>query len=60
MFHASRESFLYLKEFYIGELHPQERSLVPCNIPPSEDFLQQLREYTSFRMPVAQKVYKSF
>ena len=60
VFHASRESFLYLKEFYIGELEPSDRALVPCEVPPSEDFLQQLHEYTSFRMPISQKVFKSF
>jgi len=60
VFHATRESFLYIKEFYIGELDPSDRSLVSCEVPPSQDFLQQLREYTGFRMEVAQKVFKSF
>jgi cytochrome b involved in lipid metabolism len=23
VYHSSRESFLYLREFYIGELHPK-------------------------------------
>ena len=27
--------------------------------PPSQDFLQQLREYTAWRLPV-ERVYKSF
>ncbi|KAK9814395.1 hypothetical protein WJX72_005174 [[Myrmecia] bisecta] len=61
VYHASRESFLYLKEFYIGELRPEDRPLVPC-APPSQDFLQQLRQYTTFRMPVDGHVraFKSF
>ncbi|MEW5318093.1 MAG: hypothetical protein WDW38_009344 [Sanguina aurantia] len=59
IYHASRESFLYLKDFYIGELLPEERSKVtqgavsssPEEAPPSADFLQQLQEYTSgFRL----------
>ena len=29
MYHVSRESFLYLSEFYIGEIEPQDRPLVP-------------------------------
>lgn len=62
MYHVSRESFLYLKEFYIGELDPSDRALVQAPEPgPSEEFMQQLREYTTFRMQVqAPKVYKSF
>jgi hypothetical protein len=33
---------------------------VPCKEKPSEDFMQQLREYTRFRMHVERKTYKSF
>jgi hypothetical protein len=67
LYHASRESFLYLREFYIGELLPGED--LPQGggnpAPPSEDFLEQLRAYTSeFRMPAAQlpegRAFKSF
>jgi hypothetical protein len=29
IYHASRQSFLYLKEFYIGELAAADRPLVP-------------------------------
>lgn len=60
VYHVSRESFLYLKEFYIGELAPEDAELVPCEEKPSSDFIQQLREYTPFRMHVEQKVFKSF
>jgi hypothetical protein len=54
MYHASRESFLYLAEFYIGELVPEELPHVPLGgkQPPSSDFLAQLREYTAFRQPM--------
>jgi len=61
MYHASRESFLYLRDFYLGEIHPDDRGLVPqggedrargrAAEPPGPDFLQQLREYTeAFRL----------
>ena len=49
------ESFLYLKHFYIGEVRCADR-LTPGVIPSvpgppaSDDFLQQLREYTDFRL----------
>jgi hypothetical protein len=29
VYHVSRESFLYLSEFYIGEVAPEDRPLVP-------------------------------
>ena len=29
VYHVSRESFLYLSEFYIGEVVPEDRPLVP-------------------------------
>ena len=51
LYHASRESFIYLQQFYQGELLPAERGVVPApDEPPSADFLQQLREFTSWRM----------
>ena len=47
-------------EFYRGELLPADMHLVPQpEEPPSQDFLQQLREYTAWRLPV-ERVYKSF
>ena len=50
VYHASRESFLYLQEFYIGELDPRDRPRVPAGAePPSREFLAQLRAYTGFR-----------
>jgi hypothetical protein len=66
MYHASRESFVYLKEFYMGELDPADRGQLPAGTePPSADFLAQLREYTTFRMPPdarrhKPKAFKSF
>lgn len=62
MYHSSRESFLYLKEFYIGEVSARDRAeLVPSPEPaPSEDFIRQLRQYTTFRLvsePTAVRVH---
>lgn len=58
MYHASRESFLYLAGFYIGELVPEDAPHVPQGgkQPPSADFLVQLREYTAFRQPMLQQL----
>jgi hypothetical protein len=44
------------QEFYQGELHPADRADLPMGgkEPPSADFLQQLRQYTSqYRMAEA-------
>lgn len=63
IYHATRESFMYLKEFYMGELDPTERGQVPHGKePPSQDFLTQLRAFTQFRMKSdeLQKSFKSF
>ena len=50
-----------LQEFYLGELDPADLESVPCKERPSADFMQQLRDYTPFRMQVEQpKVFKSF
>jgi hypothetical protein len=53
IYHASRQSFLYLKEFYIGELAEEDLGHVkqPTNCPPqakvSEAFIEQLDRMTS-------------
>ena len=63
LYHASRESFTYLREFYIGELLPEERELVPSgDEAPSAEFMQQLREFSmAFRMDVEHvPTHKSF
>lgn len=67
LYHCTRESFLYLKELYVGELAPEDRhrlqapksSDVYDSPEPSADFLEQLRQYTPFRMEV-KTVWKSF
>jgi hypothetical protein len=59
---VSRESFMYLKHFYIGELREEDRAEVPSDVPGSEHFMHQLREYTTFRIvttPLIQ-TFKSF
>ena len=57
LYHSSRESFLYLKHFYVGEVFADDRASVPLvpGPPASDDFLQQLREYTEdFRVDAAE------
>jgi cytochrome b involved in lipid metabolism len=47
LYHASRESFIYLREFYRGEVLHQDREAVPRpSVEPSDDFMKQLREWT--------------
>lgn len=63
VYHASRESFLYLKHFYIGELSADSLDrLAPLDPPPSPAFLQQLQQHTPFRLPVVRNGarFKSF
>jgi len=64
VYHSSRESFLYLQEFYIGDLLPRDAAKVPRPDEPSPEFLAQLRAFTTFRVKVdertVEKVYKSF
>ena len=36
VYHSSRESFTFLKHFYVGELKPEDRELVP--LPSSKEF----------------------
>jgi hypothetical protein len=53
IYHASRQSFLYLKEFYIGELAEEDLPLVPRppgNAEPSAAFMEQLRRVTPWRL----------
>ena len=52
VYHASRESFLFLSHFYMGEIAREDAHRVPQpKEPPSVDFLEQLREYCgSFRI----------
>ena len=56
MYHVSSASFLYLKSFYIGELHPGTQ-LEKRDLKPSDGFLQKLRLYTDqWRVKVEEKV----
>jgi len=63
LYHASRESFIYLREFYTGEILPSDRDAVPrSDVEPSDDFLAQLRQWTKdFRLEDdVEKAFKSF
>ena len=49
LYHSSRESFLYLKHFYVGEVRSEDRHKVPLvrgEARASDELLAQLREYT--------------
>ncbi len=56
IYHCSRQSFLYLKEFYIGELRPEdvpiaiERSINAGKATQSETFTSHLAERTQWRL----------
>lgn len=67
IYHASRQSFLYLKEFYIGEIAEEDLPFITkgsTNIEPSAAFLEQLNKITSWRLKLNELVnyqtYKSF
>ncbi len=48
LYHASRESFTYLKEFYIGEIVAEDVPRVPLEEETaSADFMLQLREFSA-------------
>jgi cytochrome b involved in lipid metabolism len=65
MYHVSKQSFLYLKQFYIGELAPSDiPQLEGHYIKASDGFLQSLRGYTEeWRVKIKEgedaKVHKS-
>ena len=56
IYHASRQSFLYLKEFYIGELAEEDKSKLPmpegseAEQAASDAFLETLRLHTKWRL----------
>ena len=62
VYHSSRESFVYLQEFYVGEVVAKDRGGVPQpEEAASPEFMEQLRQYTApFRMPEEDRAYKSF
>lgn len=50
MYHVSRQSFLYLKQFYIGEFDPEDKISLKSSaegVSASDAFLQLLRNYTA-------------
>lgn len=71
LYHVSRQSFLYLKEFYIGELALQDRPLLPLpnaidtggDVRASDAFIAELRRHTPWRLrpdQLAEPSHKSF
>ena len=54
IYHASKQSFLYLKEFYIGELAEEDLVLVPSpkkeGVSASPAFLEQLNKLSKWRL----------
>uniref|UniRef100_A0A7S2KMS2 Cytochrome b5 heme-binding domain-containing protein n=1 Tax=Leptocylindrus danicus TaxID=163516 RepID=A0A7S2KMS2_9STRA len=67
MYHVSRQSFLYLKSFYIGELDPDDVKTLRSSgegVSASPAFLKSLRSFTEWRVKVnnsaAMEVHKSF
>ena len=61
LYHSSRQSFRYLKEFYIGEVAGADRDSVPAPPElPSDAFVEQLRQWTTWRITPEDKVHKSF
>ena len=57
LYHSSKESFLYLKHFYVGEICEEDRERIPkSDALPSREFLKMLRDYCEdFRIPVESK-----
>jgi hypothetical protein len=65
LYHVSRQSFLYLKQFYIGEVAEEDLKLIPNRKDgqlASAGFLEQLKQFTTFRMAhkLEVKAFKSF
>ena len=55
IYHASRQSFKYLKEFYIGELHAEDMERLPASDQlPSPAFLDELRRHTQWRLKASE------
>mmetsp|Transcript_7490 Transcript_7490/g.10145 ORF Transcript_7490/g.10145 Transcript_7490/m.10145 type:complete len:192 (+) Transcript_7490:838-1413(+) len=52
LYHVSKESFMYLRQFYIGEVCQADRELVPRDESASEHFIQQLQEFSAFRIKI--------
>ncbi|KAH8054662.1 hypothetical protein JL722_8601 [Aureococcus anophagefferens] len=68
IYHVSRQSFAYLREFYVGELHRDDAPDVPppATLPPgaataaSPAFLAELRRHTAWRLKDADLVYPTW
>ncbi|TYZ57694.1 hypothetical protein PybrP1_008541 [[Pythium] brassicae (nom. inval.)] len=61
IYHSSRQSFRYLKQFYIGELEQADLALVPRSPEaPSAAFIDELKQYTTWRVTPLVATYKSF
>ena len=68
LYHVSRQSFLYLREFYVGELHPDDLADVPLpnKLPPGGDggaspaFLAELRRHTRWRLKKEELVFPAW
>jgi cytochrome b involved in lipid metabolism len=61
IYHASRQSFRYLKQFYIGELSEFDLAVMPKSAQqPSEAFIHELQQYTTWRIKPQEHTFKSF
>uniref|UniRef100_M4C2G7 Cytochrome b5 heme-binding domain-containing protein n=1 Tax=Hyaloperonospora arabidopsidis (strain Emoy2) TaxID=559515 RepID=M4C2G7_HYAAE len=61
IYHASRQSFRYLQQFYIGELSEFDVAAISMSRDkPSEAFLHELQQYTVWRIKVQEHTFKSF
>ncbi|KAG1693686.1 hypothetical protein DVH05_023088 [Phytophthora capsici] len=61
IYHASRQSFRYLKQFYIGELSEFDLAAMPkSKEKPSEAFIHELQQYTTWRVKPQEHTFKSF
>ncbi|KAF4046118.1 Cytochrome b5-like Heme/Steroid binding domain [Phytophthora infestans] len=61
IYHASRQSFRYLKQFYMGELSEFDIAVMPkSKEQPSEAFIQELQQYTTWRIKPQEHTFKSF
>jgi len=63
MYHLSRRSFVYLEQFYIGDLKLADISKVPVREgekEPSSGFLEQLRDFTQWRVKPTEEGIKTF
>ncbi|GLE10905.1 hypothetical protein PINS_up023177 [Pythium insidiosum] len=61
IYHSSRQSFRYLKQFYIGEIYDADLAQIPkSHATPSAAFVEELKEYTTWRVTPVVPTFKSF